>query len=116
MSRRALVSVVAALAATSAVARAQVAPTGALGPSTLKLPDGPGSVAGLSKPAELDLFSAQVGYGIPIKVPTIGGLSPSVSLSYSGALGNGPLGVGWSLATPAIRRSLRAGVPRYDDT
>jgi RHS repeat-associated protein len=94
---------------------AQVAPTGAISATTVKLPDGPGSVAGLAKPAELDLFSAQVSYSVPIKVPG-GGVSPSVSLSYSGALGNGPAGIGWALAAPAIRRSLREGVPRYDDT
>ncbi len=114
---RLLASLVVALGvAASTAAVAQVAPTGSLGGSTVKLPDGPGSVAGLAKAAELDLFSAQVGYSLPIKVPAGGGVSPSVALSYSGALGNGPLGVGWQLAAPAIRRSLHHGVPRYDDS
>ncbi|MCE9573340.1 MAG: FG-GAP-like repeat-containing protein [Deltaproteobacteria bacterium] len=116
MRRALLAAVLAVTATTGGVALAQVAPTGAVGASTVKLPDGPGSVAGLAKPAELDLFSAQVGYSLPIKVPSGGGVSPSVAVSYSGALGNGPLGVGWQLAAPAIRRSLAHGVPHYDDT
>jgi hypothetical protein len=39
-----------------------------------------------------------------------------LSLGYDGSLGNGPLGVGWDLSVPGIRRSLRLGVPRYDAT
>jgi RHS repeat-associated protein len=104
----------AVIAATASDVSAQVAPTGAIGASTLKLPDGPGSVAGLATPAELDLFSGQVSYSVPFKVPAAGGLSPSIALAYSGALGNGPAGIGWALSAPAIRRSLRQGVPRYD--
>jgi RHS repeat-associated protein len=116
MVRPCFLLLVAVAIVSSTEAYAQVAPTGAISATTVKLPDGPGSVAGLAKPAELDLFSAQVSYSVPIKVPAAGGLSPSVSLSYSGALGNGPAGIGWALAAPAIRRSLREGVPRYDDT
>jgi RHS repeat-associated protein len=96
-------------------ARAQVAPTASASATTVTLPSGPGSVAGLASPAELDVFSGQVGYSVPIRVPTAGGLSPSIALTYSGALGNGPLGIGWTLGAPAIRRSLKGGVPRYDD-
>jgi RHS repeat-associated protein len=115
--RRAVAALAVAFAfASSTAAVAQVAPTGAIGASTVKVPDGPGSVAGLAKPAELDLFSAQVGYSLPIKVPSGGGVAPAVAVSYSGSLGNGPLGVGWQLAAPAIRRALNHGVPRYDDT
>ena len=99
----------------STAALAQVAPTGSIAPTTIKLPDGPGSVAGLAKPAEMDAFSAQVEYSIPVRTPSVGGMSPTVSLAYSGALGNGPLGIGWTLSTAAIRRSLRDGVPHYDD-
>jgi RHS repeat-associated protein len=102
--------------ATATDAFAQVLPSGTISSTTVKLPDGPGSVGGLAKPAELELFSGQVSYSIPIKVPAVGGLSPSVALSYSGALGNGPAGIGWALGAPAIRRSLRQGVPRYNDS
>jgi RHS repeat-associated protein len=113
--RAATLAVLATVVGSSAAARAQTEPTGIISPAIVKLPDGPGSVAGLSKPAELDLFAGQLTYGVPIKVPTTGGVSPSLALSYSGALGNGPAGIGWSLSAPAIRRSQREGVPRYDE-
>lgn len=106
--RRALV--VAAIIGVAAPARAQEVVT----PATLKLPDGPGSVAGLADAATLDVFTAEVSYAVPIRVPQVRRLSPALSLGYSGALGNGPVGVGWTLGVPAIRRSLRHGVPRYD--
>jgi RHS repeat-associated protein len=87
---------------------------GAVSATTVKLPDGPGSVRGLSDAASVSVFSAQVSYSVPLELPKAqGGLSPSVSLSYSGELGNGPVGVGWSLPVASIRRSTRLGVPAY---
>jgi RHS repeat-associated protein len=105
----------ATLVVATASAHAQAEPTGVISGATIKLPDGPGSVAGLATPAELELFAGQLTYGVPIKVPSAGGLSPSLALSYSGALGNGPAGIGWALSAPAIRRGLREGVPHYDE-
>ncbi len=90
---------------------------GAATATTVKLPDGPGSVAGLADDAEVQSFTGQLQYSVPIKLPAgPGGFGPALALSYSGELGNGIMGVGWSLGVPAIRRSLRHGVPRYDDT
>ena len=43
------------------------------------------------------------------------GSTPKVALSYSGALGNGPIGIGWTLALPRIERALRHGRPTFDD-
>src|SRR5690606_9766029 len=88
----------AALAGTSSTARALDGPMpGAVSASKAKLPDGPGSVRGLADAADVQIASAQVQYSIPIAVPTTVGPSPAVSLSYRGDLGNGTLGVGWSL-------------------
>jgi RHS repeat-associated protein len=95
---------------------AQGLPSAALGPQSLTLPNGPGSVTGLADNASLDVFSAQVGYEVPLRVPSQGGLAPSLSLDYSGSLGNGTVGAGWVLRVPAIRRSLQKGVPTYSDT
>ncbi|NOK01954.1 hypothetical protein HNV27_10110 [Myxococcus xanthus] len=59
-------------------------------------------------------FSAQVRYGVSFDLPRgVGGFSPKLELSYSGALGNGLVGVGWSLPVMSVRRSLRHGVPAY---
>mgnify|MGYP001568347349 CR=1 FL=1 len=92
-------------------AQAQQVAAGTISPTTLKLPDGPGSVAGLTDGASAQLFSGQVQYAVPFDLPAAGGLGPAVLLEYAGGTGNSSVGVGWSLAVPAIRRSLRQGVP-----
>jgi len=82
----------------------------------LKLPSGPNSVRGLADEPSVDSFNSQIGYQVPIDLPAgLGGLAPKLGLSYSGALGNGPLGIGWTLAQPRIQRSTRMGVPKFDD-
>jgi RHS repeat-associated protein len=77
-------------------------------------PDGPGSVHGLGDEASVNVFSAQVAYAVPMELPAgRGGFAPALSLTYSGELGNGPVGIGWTLGMPAIRRSTRHGVPSF---
>ncbi len=89
-------------------------PPGAVTARTLKLPDGPGSVRGLADHPQVDLFMGQIEYGVPIELPKgQAGLTPKLALEYHGALGNGPLGVGWAIPSVSIRRSLRLGVPAY---
>ncbi len=89
---------------------------GSLSAQTLQLPAGPGSVRGLAASPELDAFSGQVRYAIPIELPKAArGFAPSLALTYAGELGNGPLGIGWTLGLPEVRRSLRRGVPSYTD-
>jgi RHS repeat-associated protein len=88
---------------------------GAVSAQTVKLPASPGSVRGLAENATVSGYTGQVQYVVPIELPAgPGGLSPSLWLGYDGSLGNGPLGVGWALSQPGIRRSLRLGVPTYD--
>ena len=87
---------------------------GAVTPQTVKVPDGPGSVRGLANDAQVSSFTGQVSYEIPIALPAGQvGFGPKLALSYSGALGNGPLGLGWSFGQVSVRRSLRLGVPSY---
>jgi RHS repeat-associated protein len=90
---------------------------GAVTAQTLHLPDKPGSIKGLADPATISTFSGQVSYSIPIVLPAgRAGFGPSLTLAYSGDLGNGPVGVGWNLGAIGIRRALREGVPTYSDT
>jgi hypothetical protein len=90
---------------------------GAVTAQTLVVPDKPASIKGLADPASVKVFSGQVAYSIPIVMPPgRAGFGPSLALNYSGDLGNGPLGVGWTLGTFAIKRTLRYGVPTYTDT
>src|SRR5215471_2749746 len=111
MRPRVLIAV-AALVMSSSIAHAVDGPApGAVSASKVKLPDGPSSIHGLADAAEVSVASAQVQYSIPIDVPKGAGLAPSISLGYRGDLGNGALGVGWSLDQAAIRRSTRNGVP-----
>ena len=90
---------------------------GAVTSERVKLPSGPSSVRGLADEPTVDPFYAQLDYQVPIELPAgFGGLAPSLALTYSGALGNGPLGIGWTLAEPRIQRSTRLGVPKFDDS
>jgi RHS repeat-associated protein len=51
---------------------------------------------------------------VPLPLPEARGAEPEMELEYSSASGNGPFGMGWELAVPAVERSTRRGVPRYD--
>ncbi|UVS78199.1 SpvB/TcaC N-terminal domain-containing protein [Actinokineospora sp. UTMC 2448] len=52
----------------------------------------------------------------PIEVPPgREGLQPKLDVRYNSSGGNGWMGTGWDLATPAIVTETRWGVPRYDD-
>jgi hypothetical protein len=45
--------------------------------------------------------------------PGRAGFGPSLSLTYDSGAGNGPFGLGWKLALPAITRKSDKGLPRY---
>lgn len=89
---------------------------GELSASMLSLPDGPGSIAGLTQDPEVDLFTGQIRYRVDFELPSgPAGFTPGLGLTYDGSLGNGPVGVGWSVGVPRIERDTRLGVPSYDD-
>ena len=51
----------------------------------------------------------------PIKIPQgRAGVQPSLQVSYSSEAGNGWMGIGWNLATPAVSINTKWGVPRFD--
>lgn len=107
-----------ALSASAKTAHALGGPApGAVSAQTVKLPSGPGSIRGLAEDAKVSSFTGQVQYSVPVELPAgPGGFAPSLSFSYAGELGNGPLGVGWNLSQAGVRRSTRLGVPTYDST
>jgi RHS repeat-associated protein len=115
--RRTLVAATLLAAATASPLHAARPVAGAVTPERLKLPAGPGSVRGLADAPTIDPAGARVDHQVPIEVPVgRGGLAPALALVYSGALGNGPLGIGWALSEVRVERSTRLGVPRFDDT
>jgi RHS repeat-associated protein len=86
-------------------------------PQALSLPGGGGSVEGLGESFSPLLSSGTATFGVPIALPPgRRGTQPSLALSYSSSAGNGPVGIGWSLAVPFIARQTDRGLPRYDGT
>ena len=68
----------------------------------------------IAAPTANNRGTAELSY--PIELPKgRRGMQPNVDLHYSSAGGNGILGVGWSMQTPAITIDTRWGVPRYSD-
>lgn len=57
-----------------------------------------------------------IGLTIPVPLsPGRAGFTPSLALTYDSGAGNGPCGLGWTLALPAITRRTDRGLPRYLD-
>jgi len=69
----------------------------------------------MSPPSANNMGTANMSY--PIQIPAgRQGMQPQLAITYNSEGGNGPLGMGWNLNTPAITVDTRWGVPRYDDT
>lgn len=85
--------------------------------STLFTDRGQSSATGSPASVAPDLVTGAAVHSIAFEAPPgTGGLTPQIALRYSS---HGPrqswVGSGWSLALPAVMRSLERGVPRYDD-
>ena len=65
---------------------------------------------------KVDSLAGMANLHIPIKVPQgRKGIEPNLSLKYNSAAPNGWLGTGWSLEPGSIQRSIKFGVPHYND-
>lgn len=83
--------------------------------TAINLPRGPASIEGFGAGYEVSPASGLPGMSFPLEVPPgRAGLAPELALSYHPGAGSDVLGLGWSLRLPAIERSLRTGLPRYD--
>ena len=67
----------------------------------------------ITVPQANNMGTAELTYPVQLP-PGRHGLQPDLNLHYSSAGGNGLLGVGWSIAQPAVTIDTRWGVPRYD--
>ena len=86
------------------------------GAATISVPKGGGALSGMGETFQPDLHTGTGNLSVPITLPPgRRGLAPSLSLSYSTGAGNGPFGLGWSLAVPQVTRRTDKGIPRYDD-
>lgn len=80
------------------------------------LPKGGGAIRGIGENFAADPMTGTASMTVPIGVsPGRSGFGPSLTLSYGSGTGNGPFGLGWSLALPAITRRTDKGLPRYRD-
>ncbi len=85
-------------------------------PQSISFPAGPGSVEGLGDAFRPLTNSGTFHYEYPLALPPMRqDASPKLVLEYDGGFGNGPLGMGWRLRLPSIRRQTDLGLPSYTD-
>jgi len=82
----------------------------------LSLPKGGGAVRGIGEAFRANPATGTATLSVPIAQMSAGrGLDPHVALSYDSGSGNGPFGLGWSIAVPSIARKTDKRLPRYRD-
>jgi len=78
------------------------------------LPGG-GSLGGLGETFTPDLATGTGAFSVPLDFPNgPNDIGPKLVLRYDSGAGNGPFGLGWSLALPRLLRSTMVGQPHYD--
>jgi RHS repeat-associated protein len=82
----------------------------------LSLPKGGGALSGIGEKFAANPVTGTGSLTVPIALsPGRSGFGPQLALSYDSGAGNGPFGLGWSLALPSITRRTDKGLPLYDD-
>jgi virulence plasmid B protein len=98
---------------TQSVEQAQPSARGA---PSLSLPKGGGAIRGIGEKFAANPVTGTGAMTVPLATsPGRSGFGPQLSLSYDSGAGNGPFGIGWSLALPAITRKTDKGLPQYSD-
>src|SRR5712691_9522203 len=83
---------------------------------SIGVPKGGGAIRGIDEKFSVNPATGTGSYAIPLPLsPGRSGFQPSLAISYDSGSGNGPFGLGWSLAVPAITRKTDKGLPRYRD-
>lgn len=82
----------------------------------VSVPTGGGAVRGIGEKFSVNPATGTGTLAVPVPVsPGRAGFGPRLTLAYDSGQGNGPFGLGWSLAVPEISRKTSRGVPRYAD-
>jgi Salmonella virulence plasmid 65kDa B protein/Insecticide toxin TcdB middle/C-terminal region/Insecticide toxin TcdB middle/N-terminal region len=82
----------------------------------LALPKGGGAISGIGETFSANPVTGTGALSVPITTsPGRSGFGPKLTLSYDSGSGNGPFGLGWTLALPSISRRTDRGLPRYQD-
>ena len=83
---------------------------------SVTVPNGGGAIRGLDEKLSVDAATGTCATAVRIPFsPGRSGFTPALRLSYDSSSGNGPLGFGWNLGLPEIRRKTDKGLPRYCD-
>jgi RHS repeat-associated protein len=81
----------------------------------LNLPSGGGSVSGPGSAFNVDLNTGTGTCGFALVLPAgPNGITPAISLGYATTSGNGPFGMGWSLALAVIARTITPAAGQRD--
>jgi hypothetical protein len=81
----------------------------------ISLPKGGGAIRGMDEKVSVEATgTATLAIQLPVS-PGRQGFAPQLTLTYNSSLGNGPLGLGWSLSLPSVTRKTSRGLPRYHD-
>src|SRR5579864_996118 len=65
----------------------------------------------------VSLYTGAFTYSYPIAIPPgRNGMQPDIKLIYNSQANNGWLGVGWDLSLPSIQRSIKNGIPTFNDS
>src|SRR5580698_9718720 len=71
----------------------------------IALPKGGGAIRGIGEKFTANPVTGTGSLSVPIALsPGRSSFGPQLSLSYDSGAGNGPFGLGWSLALPSITR------------
>jgi RHS repeat-associated protein len=82
----------------------------------ISIPKGGGAIKGIDEKFSVNPATGTGSVTVPIATsPGRAGFGPQLALSYDSGAGNGPFGLGWNLALPAITRKTDKGLPRYQD-
>src|SRR6266511_896052 len=85
-------------------------------PGPVSLPSGQGLLSGLGESFAAALATGGASFTVPIKLPAgRAHYAPSLQLVYNSGAGNSPFGLGWSLPSPFIARSVDRSTPHYRD-
>jgi YD repeat-containing protein len=85
-------------------------------PEALSLPTGPGSLQGMGETVNAESSTGALALSVPVVLPPgPHGFEPDLELHYGSRAGNGPVGLGWSMALPEISRRTEHGLPRYGE-
>jgi len=83
---------------------------------SISLPKGGGAIRGIGEKFGTNASSGTGSLAVPLAItPGRAGFGPQLSLTYDSGAGNGPFGLGWTLALPSITRKTDQGLPQYND-